>query len=233
MTMTSCPSAPAQPCGIRSCLSSNAPCPTTVWWCRWPQPICLVPPCFKAGAFTSTNPKVRAFTIQKAMQAMDLGVELGATTFVAWGGREGSEVDGACDPVMALEWYRDAIDLLCEYAKGQRYDLKLALEAKPNEPRGNIYLPTTGSMLAFIHSLAYHSMVGVNPEVAHEQMAGLNFVHAVGEALFANKLFHIDLNGQRPGRFDQDLRFGSDNLKDAFYLVQLLTRHGYNGPASF
>jgi xylose isomerase len=190
-------------------------------------------PVFKAGAFTSTNPKVRAFAIQKAVRAMDLGVELGAEIFVAWGGREGSEVDAACDPVTALGWYRDAINLLCEYAGMQGYQIRVALEAKPNEPRGSIYLPTTGSMLAFIDSLDYPAMVGVNPEVAHEQMSGLNFVHAVAEALYAKKLFHIDLNGQRPGRFDQDLRFGSDNLKDQFYLVQLLERHGYAGPRHF
>ncbi len=165
-------------------------------------------PVFKDGAFTSHDPRVRRYAVQKTMRAMDLGVELGARTYVFWGGREGAEVDAAKDPIEAIKRFRDAIDFLCEYARDQRYDLRFALEAKPNEPRGDIYFPTTAAYLAFIATLAHPDMVGVNPEFAHEQMAGLNFFHAVAQALEAGKLFHIDLNDQKPGRFDQDLRFG-------------------------
>jgi xylose isomerase len=167
------------------------------------------------------------------MRAMDLGVELGARTYVFWGGREGAEVDAAKDPVEAIKRFREAIDFLCEYARDQRYDLRFALEAKPNEPRGDIYFPTTGSYLGFIATLAHPEMVGVNPEFAHEQMAGLNFFHAVAQALEAGKLFHIDLNDQKPGRFDQDLRFGSESIKPLFFLVRLLEEGGYDGPRHF
>ena len=190
-------------------------------------------PVFKDGAFTSHDPQVRAYALQKTMRAMDLGVELGARTYVFWGGREGAEVDAAKDPVEAIKRFRDAIDFLCEYARDQRYDLRFALEAKPNEPRGDIYFPTTASYLAFIATLAHPEMVGVNPEVAHEHMIGLNFYHVVAQALEAGKLFHIDLNDQKPGRFDQDLRFGSESIKPLFFLVKLLEESGYDGPRHF
>jgi xylose isomerase len=167
------------------------------------------------------------------MAAMDLGVELGAQTYVFWGGREGVETNAAKDLRVALGWFRDALNFLCDYARSQRYDLKFALEAKPNEPRGDIYLPTTGHMLAFIYTLAHPEMVGLNPEVAHEQMAGLDFSHGVAQALDAGKLFHIDLNGQKPGRFDQDLRFGSDDLRSAFFLVKLLEDAEWPGMRHF
>jgi xylose isomerase len=190
-------------------------------------------PVFKDGAFTANNAAVRRFALQKTMRAMDLGHELGAKTFVLWGGREGSEVDAARDPVTALQRQRDAVDFLCEYSIAQGYHYKIALEAKPNEPRQHIYLPTTGAMLGFIATLAHSDMVGVNPEVAHETIPGLNFAHAVAQALDAGKLFHIDLNGQHAGRFDQDLRFGAADLKGTFYLVQLLEAHKYGGPLHF
>jgi xylose isomerase len=190
-------------------------------------------PVFKDGAFTSHDPKVRAYALQKTMRAMDLGVELGARTYVFWGGREGAEVDAAKDSVEAIRRFRDAIDFLCEYAIDQKYPLRFALEAKPNEPRGDIYFPTTAAYLAFIPTLAHPEMVGVNPEFAHEQMAGLSFVHAVAQAIEAGKLFHIDLNDQKPGRFDQDLRFGSESIKAQFFLVKLLEESGYDGPRHF
>ncbi|MDB4736315.1 xylose isomerase [Planctomycetota bacterium] len=194
-------------------------------------------PIFKDGAFTSNDPAVRAFAIRKTMDAIDLGVELGASTYVFWGGREGAESDACRDPRTALSNFRDAIDFLCGYVKDQGYDLRFALEAKPNEPRGDIYLSTTGHMLHFISTLNNSEMVGVNPEVAHETMAGLSFVHGVGQAMECGKLFHIDLNGQRIGRYDQDLRFGSEDLKQAFLLVRLLEGTGggdrYEGPRHF
>jgi xylose isomerase len=190
-------------------------------------------PAFKDGAFTSSDSRVRAYALQKTMTAIDLGVELGATTYVCWGGREGVETNAAKDPRTALAWYRDAINYLCEYVRSQGYDLRLALEAKPNEPRGDIFLPTTGHMLAFIATLDHPDMVGVNPEVAHERMAGLDFTHAVAQALVAEKLFHIDLNAQQAGRFDQDLRFGSDDVKGAFFLVKLLEDARWPGMRHF
>ena len=194
-------------------------------------------PVFKDGAFTANDPKVRAFALQKTMRAMDLGAELGAKIFVFWGGREGSEADACRDPRDAWGRMRDAIDFLCEYCKEQGYGMKFALEAKPNEPRGDIYLPTTGHMLHFISTLQNEAMVGVNPEVAHEVMAGLSFAHNVAEAMACDKLFHIDLNGQKIGRYDQDLRFGSEDQKGAFLLVRLLegTLGGapYTGPLHF
>ena len=190
-------------------------------------------PVFKDGAFTSSDARVRLYAVQKTMKAMDLGVELGAKIYVFWGGREGAEVDAAKDPIEAIKWFREAIDFLCEYARDQRYDLRFALEAKPNEPRGDIYFPTTASYLAFIETLAHPEMVGVNPEVAHEQMIGLNFYHVVAQALEAGKLFHIDLNDQKPGRFDQDLRFGSESIKGMFFLVKLLEESDYDGPRHF
>ena len=190
-------------------------------------------PAFKDGAFTSRDARVRAYALQKTLAAIDLGVELGATTYVCWGGREGVETNAAKDPRAALGWYRDAINYLCEYVRSQRYNLRLALEAKPNEPRGDIFLPTTGHMLAFIYTLDHPDMVGVNPELAHERMAGLDFSHAVAQALEAGKLFHIDLNGQQIGRYDQDLRFGSDDPKGAFFLVKLLEDAKWPGMRHF
>jgi xylose isomerase len=190
-------------------------------------------PVFRDGAFTSSDAAVRAYALQKTMAAIDLGVDLGASTYVFWGGREGAEVDAAKDPIEAIKWFREAMNFLCEYARDQKYSLRFALEAKPNEPRGDIYFPTTGAYLGFIETLDHPEMVGVNPEVAHEQMAGLNFCHAVAQALEAGKLFHIDLNDQKPGRFDQDLRFGSESLKSLFFVVKLLEEAGYEGPRHF
>jgi xylose isomerase len=190
-------------------------------------------PIFKDGAFTSNDSKVRAYALQKTMNAIDLGVELGAQVYVFWGGREGTETDAAKDPITSIRRTRAALNFLCEYVKDKKYDLKFALEAKPNEPRGDIYNSTTGHMLAFIATLDHPEMVGVNPEVAHEHMAGLNFVHGVAQALEADKLFHIDLNDQAFGRYDQDFRFGAVNLKSAFFLVKLLEDNGYNGSRHF
>ena len=190
-------------------------------------------PVFRDGAFTSNDARVRAYAIRKTMAAIDLGVELGAATYVMWGGREGVETNAGKDPRAALAWYREAVNFLCEYVRSQRYDLRFALEAKPNEPRGDMFLPTTGHMLAFIGTLEHPEMVGVNPELAHEQMAGLDFSHGVAQALDAGKLFHIDLNGQKIGRFDQDLRFGSDDPKGAFFLVKLLEDARWPGMRHF
>jgi xylose isomerase len=190
-------------------------------------------PAFKDGAFTSHDAGVRAYALQKTMRAMDLGVELGAQTYVFWGGREGAEVDAAKDPIEAIKRFRAAIDFLCEYARDQKYNLRFALEAKPNEPRADIYFATTASYLAFIGTLAHPEMVGVNPEVAHEHMIGLNFYHVLAQAIEAGKLFHIDLNDQKPGRFDQDLRFGSESIKALFFVVKLLEESGYDGPRHF
>jgi xylose isomerase len=189
-------------------------------------------PVFKDGAFTSSDPRVRIYALQKTMSAMDLGAELGAKIFVFWGGREGAEVDAAKDPREALKWNREALNFLCAYSIDQGYDYKFALEAKPNEPRGDIYLPTTGAMLGFIATLDHPDMVGVNPEVGHEQMSGLNFYHVVAQAIEAGKLFHIDLNDQKGPRFDQDLRFGSESIKNLFFLVRLL-EESYLGPRHF
>lgn len=194
-------------------------------------------PIFKDGAFTSNDPRVRAFAVQKVMSAIDLGVELGAETYVFWGGREGTEADAAKDPQEGIKRMREAMDFLCGYVADQGYDLRFALEPKPNEPRGDIYFPTVGHMLHFISTLERSEMVGVNPELAHETMAGLSFVHGVAQAMEADKLFHIDLNGQKIGRYDQDLRFGSEDQKGAMLLVRLLegTAGGarYEGPRHF
>jgi len=190
-------------------------------------------PAFKDGAFTSNDRGVRRAAIGKAMRSIDLGAELGAEVYDFWGGREGVEVGAAKDPRDALERYREAIDVLCDYAIGQGYEMRFAIEPKPNEPRGDIFLPTVGHALHFISTLQHPEMVGVNPEVAHETMAGLSFHHAVGQALWAGKLFHIDLNAQRIGRYDQDFRFGAEDLKEAFLLVRLLERGGYDGPLHF
>jgi len=190
-------------------------------------------PIFKDGAFTSNDPKVRAYALQKTIKAIDLGVELGAKVYVFWGGREGVESDATKNPITSIKRSREAMNYLCEYVKDQNYDLKFALEAKPNEPRGDMYNATTGHMLAFIETLDYPEMVGVNPEVAHEHMAGLNFTHGVAQALDAGKLFHIDLNDQAFGRYDQDFRFGSVNPKSAFFLVKLLEDNHYAGSRHF
>jgi len=190
-------------------------------------------PVFKDGAFTSNDPKVRAYALQKTMNAIDLGVELGAKIYVFWGGREGTETDAAKDAITAIKRSRDAMNFLCDYVLDKKYDLKFALEAKPNEPRGDMYNSTTGHMLAFIQTLDHPEMVGVNPEVAHEHMAGLNFVHGVAQALESGKLFHIDLNDQAFGRYDQDFRFGAVNLKSAFFLVKLLEDNKYDSSRHF
>lgn len=190
-------------------------------------------PVFRDGGFTSNDPKVRAYGLQKVMAAIDLGAELGAKIYVFWGGREGSESNLTKDPVEAVKRYRDGINYLCEYVRDQNYDMKFAMEAKPNEPRADLYFPTTGHYLGFIETLDHPEMVGVNPEVAHEHMAGLNFHHGVAQALEAGKLFHIDLNDQRFGRYDQDFRFGSEDYKSAFLLVHLLEGAGYDGPKHF
>jgi xylose isomerase len=190
-------------------------------------------PAFKDGAFTSGDRRVRRAAIGKAMRSIDLGAELGAEVYVFWGGREGTEVQTAKDPRDALERYREAIDVLGDYVHEQGYDLRFAIEPKPNEPRGDIFLPTVGHALHFISMLNRPEMVGVNPEFAHENMAGLSFHQGVGQALWAGKLFHIDLNAQRIGRYDQDFRFGAEDLKEAFHLVRLLERSGYQGPRHF
>jgi xylose isomerase len=190
-------------------------------------------PIFKDGAFTSNDPKVRAYALQKTLNAIDLGVELGAEIYVFWGGREGTESDATKDPITSIKRSREAMNFVCEYVKDNKYDLKLALEAKPNEPRGDMYNATTGHMLAFIATLDHPEMVGVNPEVAHEHMAGLNFVHGVAQALETGKLFHIDLNDQAFGRYDQDFRFGAVNLKSAFFLVKLLEDNKYDSSRHF
>jgi len=190
-------------------------------------------PAFKDGAFTSNDRDVRRAAIGKAMRSIDLGAHLGAEVYVFWGGREGTEVGTAKDPRDALERYREAINVLADYSVGQGYELRFAIEPKPNEPRGDMFLPTVGHALHFITTLDRPEMVGVNPEVAHETMAGLSFMHGVGQALWAGKLFHIDLNGQRIGRYDQDFRFGAEDLKEAFHLVRLLERAGYEGPRHF
>ena len=188
---------------------------------------------FKDGAFTSNDRRVRRAAIGKAMRSIDLGAELGGEVYVFWGGREGTEVGLAKDPRDALERYREAVNVLVEYSESQGYGFRFALEPKPNEPRGDIFLPTVGHALHFITTLDRPDLVGVNPEVAHETMAGLNFHHAVGQALWAGKLFHIDLNAQRIGRYDQDFRFGAEDLKETFLLVRLLERAGYDGPRHF
>lgn len=190
-------------------------------------------PAFRDGAFTSNDARVRSYALQKAMRSMDLGKELGAETYVFWGGREGVETNASKDARTALAWFRDALNFLCEYSISQGYDYKFALEPKPNEPRGDIYLPTIGHALAFIHTLQHPDMVGVNPEVAHDTISGLDFTHGVAQALDAGKLFHIDLNAQKPGRYDQDHRFGSEDIKQAFFLVKLLEDAKWNGMRHF
>src|SRR3954453_14769568 len=188
---------------------------------------------FKDGAFTSNDRAVRRAAIGKSMRGIDLAAELNAEGFVFWGGREGTEVGAAKDPRDALERYREAVNVLVDYSESNGYGLRFGIEPKPNEPRGDIFLPTVGHALHFISTLDKPDLVGLNPEVAHDTMAGLSFHHAVGQALWAGKLFHIDLNAQRIGRYDQDFRFGAEDLKENFLLVRLLERAGYSGPLAF
>jgi xylose isomerase len=190
-------------------------------------------PVFKDGGFTSNDRGVRRFALRKVLRNIDLAAELGAKTFVMWGGREGSEFDAAKDIRGALERYREAVNLLGDYVVERGYDLRFAIEPKPNEPRGDILLPTVGHALAFIATLERPELVGVNPEVGHEQMAGLNFTHGIAQALYSDKLFHIDLNGQRGIKYDQDLVFGHGDLQNAFSLVDLLENGGPNGGPSY
>lgn len=190
-------------------------------------------PVFKDGAFTSTDPSIRAFATQKVMSALDVAAQLGTKVFVFWGGREGSEVDESKDPVETTKWFREAINFLCNYVIDNNYDIKFAIEPKPNEPRGDLYLPTVGSVLAFISTVDHPEMCGINPETAHIRMAGLNVYHELAQALEAGKLLDIHLNGQKTLRFDQDLSFGSDDLRDAFFTAKLLTDHNYAGTVGF
>ena len=190
-------------------------------------------PVFRDGAFTNSNPQIRAYALQKTMRAVDLGAELGAKVYVFWGGREGVETDAGKNPLDAMKWFRDSLNYLCEYSLDQGHGYRFALEAKPNEPRADLYLPTTGAMLGFIETLDHSEMVGVNPEVAHEHMAGLNYMHSIAQAWDAGKLFHLDLNDQNGARYDQDLRFGSQGIKQAFFLVKFLEDVGYEGSRHF
>ncbi|MEU8247376.1 xylose isomerase [Nonomuraea sp. NPDC048916] len=190
-------------------------------------------PVFRDGAFTSNDRDVRRHAIRKVMRNLDLAASLGARTYVCWGGREGAESDAAKDVRSALARYKEALDLLSGYVLDQGYEIRFAIEPKPNEPRGDILLPTIGHALAFINELEHPEMVGLNPEVGHEQMAGLNFVHGIAQALWHGKLFHIDLNGQHGPKYDQDLVFGHGDVKSAFFLVDLLEHGGYDGPRHF
>ncbi|MEV4321923.1 xylose isomerase [Microbispora rosea] len=190
-------------------------------------------PIFKDGGFTSNDRDVRRYALRKVIRNIDLAAELGATTYVCWGGREGAESDAAKDVRVALDRYKEGFDLLCQYVIDKGYDIRFAVEPKPNEPRGDILLPTIGHALAFINSLEHPEMVGLNPEVGHEQMAGMNFVHGIAQALWHGKLFHLDLNGQHGPKYDQDLVFGHGDVKSAFFLVDLLENGGYDGPRHF
>lgn len=190
-------------------------------------------PVFKDGAFTANDPNVRRHALRKTLDAIDLGAELGATVYVMWGGREGVECDAAKDVPAALDCYAEAVNACCAYIVERGYGMEIALEPKPNEPRGNLFLPTVGHALAFIHELEFPDMVGLNPELAHETMSGLSFHHAVAQALWSDKLFHIDLNGQVPSKYDQDFRFGAEGIRDAFYLVKLLEDAEWDGMRHF
>ncbi|HEY2057310.1 MAG TPA: xylose isomerase, partial [Amycolatopsis sp.] len=190
-------------------------------------------PVFKDGGLTSNDRDIRRYALTKVRRNLDLAAELGAQTYVVWGGREGAESDAAKDVRAALARYKEGLDLLAEYVVAQGYDIRFALEPKPNEPRGDILLPTIGHALGFISQLERSELFGLNPEVGHEQMAGLNFVHGISQALWQDKLFHIDLNGQRGPRYDQDLIFGHGDLLSAFFLVDLLEQAGYAGPRHF
>ena len=190
-------------------------------------------PVFKDGALTSNDKDIRRYAIRKVMRNIDLAVELGAKIYVCWGGREGAESESSKDAYVALERYREGFNILGQYVLDNKYDIKFAIEPKPNEPRGDIFLPTIGHALGFISTLENPELVGLNPEVGHEQMANLNFVHGIAQALWQKKLFHIDLNGQRGPKYDQDFVFGHGDLKNAFFLVDLLERYGYEGMRHF
>jgi len=190
-------------------------------------------PVFKDGAFTSNDRDIRRYALRKVIRNLDLAVDMGAETYVCWGGREGSESDAAKDAYVAHERMREAFNLLSQYVIDKGYKIKFAIEPKPNEPRGDIFLPTIGHAMAFINTLDHPEMVGLNPEVGHEQMANLNFVHGIAQALWQGKLFHIDLNGQHGPKFDQDLVFGHGDTKSAFFLVDLLEHYKYSGPKHF
>ncbi len=190
-------------------------------------------PVFKDGAFTSNDKDIRRYAIRKVMRNIELAVELGAETYVCWGGREGAETDAAKDGYVAMERFREAFNILGDFVVDNGYKIKFAIEPKPNEPRGDIFLPTIGHAMAFIYTLNRPELVGLNPEVGHEQMAGLNFVHGIAQALWQGKLFHIDLNGQHGPKYDQDLVFGHGDLKSAFFLVDLLEHYKYTGPKHF
>ena len=190
-------------------------------------------PMFKDGAFTANDRDVRRFALAKVMRNLDLAAELGASVYVFWGGREGAESGASKDVRAALARYAEALDVLCSYVLDNGYQLRFAIEPKPNEPRGDILLPTAGHALAFITELEHPEMVGINPEVGHEEMAGLNYAHGISQALWHGKLFHIDLNGQHGPRYDQDLRFGAGNARGAFWVVDALEAGGYDGPVHF
>ncbi|MEY4422522.1 MAG: hypothetical protein RL581_1060 [Actinomycetota bacterium] len=190
-------------------------------------------PVFKDGALTSNDKDIRRYAIRKVMRNIDLAVELGAKIYVCWGGREGAESESSKDAYIALDRYREGFNILGQYVLDNKYDIKFAIEPKPNEPRGDIFLPTIGHALGFISTLEHPELVGLNPEVGHEQMANLNFVHGIAQALWQKKLFHIDLNGQRGPKYDQDFVFGHGDLKNAFFLVDLLERYGYDGMRHF
>ncbi len=190
-------------------------------------------PVFKDGAFTSNDRDIRRYALRKVIRNIDLAVDMGAETYVCWGGREGSESDAAKDAYVAHERMREAFNLLSQYVIDKGYKIKFAIEPKPNEPRGDIFLPTIGHAMAFINTLDHPEMVGLNPEVGHEQMSNLNFVHGIAQALWQGKLFHIDLNGQHGPKFDQDLVFGHGDVKSAFFLVDLLEHYKYSGPKHF
>ena len=190
-------------------------------------------PVFKDGAFTSTDPAIRAYATQKVIAAIDVAAQLDTEVFVFWGGREGVEVDSSKDPIEAGKWFREALNFLCEYVLASGYNIKFSIEPKPNEPRGDLFLPTVGSVLAFIATLDHPEMCGINPETAHIKMAGLNPYHEFAQALDSGKLLDVHLNGQKPLRFDQDLSFGSDDLKEAFFTTKLLVEHEYPGTIGF
>ena len=190
-------------------------------------------PVFRDGGFTNNDRDVRRFAVRKALDNLDLAAEMGAKVFVAWGGREGAESGAAKDVRAALDRYAEAFNILAQHAIDSGYDIRFAIEPKPNEPRGDILLPTVGHALAFINELDHPEMVGINPEVGHEEMAGLNFAHGLAQALWHGKLFHVDLNGQHGPRFDQDLRFGAGNVRGAFWTVDILENAGYDGPRHF
>ncbi len=190
-------------------------------------------PVFKDGAFTSTDPAIRAYATQKVIAAIDVAAQLDTEVFVFWGGREGVEVDSSKDPIEAGKWFREALNFLCEYVLASGYNIKFSIEPKPNEPRGDLFLPTVGSVLAFIATLDHPEMCGINPETAHIKMAGLNPYHEFAQALDSGKLLDVHLNGQKPLRFDQDLSFGSDDLKEAFFTTKLLVEHEYPGTVGF